>query len=317
MVEFKFLVLLEKIMKSNVIIVGCFLFIVGCNNMSQRPSSGSFKLFGTLRSPKNLYESPPTPLPTMTPAPTSLGPVPSDSIPQYYPGTNPPVPNPSPALNPGPGLAITPNESISQKIKTYQTPETVKLLPPESATNHSTLKPMEEKPAESKEPPLAKTENQLNNSKNKKQPIDIPGFSWINNSIGIGLLPYPDGIEWLVNEKFKSALFIHTPTQETKAITSLFQKRGLQLNLLQLEESNISAERLNIEISKLQNASSQPIYIFDLDGSIAASFWYAYFQKVMPKTEEETLSQLQKLGMNPNKTEQSRQTFKALKKVAW
>ena len=34
-----------------------------------------------------------------------------------------------------------------------------------------------------------------------------------------------------------------------------------------------------ISISKLQNSTFQPIYVFDLDGSIAASFWYVYLQK--------------------------------------
>ena len=35
-------------------IVGGLLLMAGCNQQSQRPNNGSFKLFGSLRSPKNL-----------------------------------------------------------------------------------------------------------------------------------------------------------------------------------------------------------------------------------------------------------------------
>ena len=91
----------------------------------------------------------------------------------------------------------------------------------------------------------------------------------------------------------------------------------MKLNLLLLEESNISAERLNIEISKLQNSSLQPIYVFDLDGSIASSFWYVFLQKTTLKSEDETMNQIIKLGMNPNKTEQSKGIFKTAKKLVW
>ena len=302
----------EKYMNYHVItIVGGLLLMAGCNQQSQRPNNGSFKLFGSLRSPKNLNDSPPTALPILTPAPTALGPALTDPTQPIYPGPNAPIPNPSPALNPAP------NGSTSQKVKTPQYPGSVKLLPPESAVGHATLKPMEEKPTESKEPPISKIEGEPKNLIGKNQPLDIPGYALINNSIAIGLLPYPDGIDWLVKEKFKSALFIHSSTQETKAITSLFEKRGMKLNLLQLEESNISAERFNIEISKLQNSTFQPIYVFDLDGSIAASFWYVYLQKTTLKSENETLNQITKLGMNPNKTEQSKSIFKTAKKLVW
>ncbi|NBR05667.1 MAG: hypothetical protein EBT92_07840 [Planctomycetes bacterium] len=293
-----------------IIIFGSLFLFAGCNHQSQRPSTGSFKVFGTLRSPKNLYDSPPTALPVYTPAPTGLVPAQADPLPQYNPPPSIPIPNPSPALN------VIPNGTISQKIKTPQNFGSIKLLPPETAT-HETLKPTEEKPPESKEPPISKNEGVSKNLIGKNQPLDIPGYSLINNSIAIGLLPYPDGIDWLVKEKFKSALFIHSSTQETKAITSLFEKRGMKLNLLQLEESNISAERFNIEISKLQNSTQQPIYVFDLDGSIAASFWFVYFQKTTLKSEDETLSTLLKLGMNPNKSEQSKSIFKAAKKLVW
>lgn len=287
-------------------ITGCLLLTVGCNQQSQRPSTGSFKLFGTLRSPKNLNDSPPTALPIPAPAPIGIGPAPMDPLPQYYPNPSAPIPNPSPALNSGP------NETISQKVKTPQYSGSVKLLPPESAAGHATLKPNE-----SKEPPISKNETESKNLIGKNLPLDIPGYSLLSNSVAIGLLPYPDGIDWLVKEKFKSALFIHSSTQETKAITSLFEKRGMKLNLLLLEESNISAERLNIEISKLQNSSLQPTYVFDLDGSIAASFWYVYLQKTTLKSEDETMNQITKLGMNPNKTEQSKGIFKAAKKLVW
>lgn len=294
-------------------IFGILLLNAGCNQHSQRPSTGSFKLFGTLRSPKNLNDSPPTALPVYTPAPTGIAPPPPppDSMPQLPTGTNVPIPNPSPALNTGP------NGTISQKVKTPQDSGMIKLLPPESAVGHATLKPTEEKPTESKEPPISKLDGETKNLIGKSQPVDIPGYSLINNSIAVGLLPYPDGIDWLVKEKFKSAVFIHSSTQETNAIVSLFEKRGMKLNLLLLEESNLSAERINIEISKLQSSTLQPIYVFDLDGSIAASFWYVYLQKTTLKSEDETLNQLIKLGMNPNKTEQSKAIFKASKKLVW
>jgi len=299
-------------MKYHVIsIFGILLLIAGCNQQSQRPSTGSFKLFGTLRSPKNLNDSPPTALPTYTPAPTGIGSAPTDPMPQLYPGPSSPIPNPSPALN-----AVS-NGTISQKVKKPQDSGLIKLLPPESAEGHATLKPKEEKPNESKEPPISKLEGELKSLNEKNQPLDIPGYSLINNSVAIGLLPYPDGIDWLVKEKFKSALFIHSSTQETKAITSLFEKRGMKLNLLLLEESTLSAERFNIEISKLQNSTLQPIYVFDLDGSIAASFWYVYLQKNNLKSEDDTLKQLLKLGMNPNKTDQSKGLFRTAKKMVW
>lgn len=299
-----------------VTIFGILLVIAGCNQQSQRPSTGSFKLFGTLRNPKNLNDSPPTALPTYTPAPTGIGPAPTDPMPQFYPGPSAPVPNPSPALN------TIPNGTISQKVKTPQDSGLIKLLPPESADEHATLKPKEEKPKEekpmeSKEPPISKLERAPKILSDKNQPVDIPGYSLLNNSLAIGLLPYPDGVDWLVNENFKSALFIHSGTQETKAITSLFEKRGMKLNLLLLEESNLSAERFNIEISKLQNSTLQPIYVFDLDGSVAASFWYVYLQKINLKSEDDTLKQLLKLGMNPNKNEQSKGIFKTAKKLVW
>lgn len=304
----------ELFMKYHVItIFGILLLNAGCNQQSQRPSTGSFKLFGTLRSPKNLNDSPPTALPVYTPAPTGIAPPPPppDSVPQFSPGPNVPIPNPSPALN------TSPNGTISQKVKTPQDSGVIKLLPPESAVGHATLKPTEEKPNESKEPPISKLDGEPKNLIEKNQPLDIPGYSLINNSVAVGLLPYPDGIDWLVKEKFKSALFIHSSTQETNAIVSLFEKRGMKLNLLLLEESNLSAERINIEISKLQNSTLQPIYVFDLDGSIAASFWFVYLQKTTLKSEDETLNQLMKLGMNPNKTEQSKGIFKAAKKLVW
>ncbi len=285
-------------------------------NQDKRPSAGSFKVFGTLRSPKNLNESPPTPLPIRTPAPVALEPTPQ--VP-YYSGQPVPIPNPSPALNPQPinnSINSGLSGSISQK-PIMTNPPTIKLLPPESASKNSTLKRIEEKPVESKEPPLKSQAEPSKINLNQKQPLDIPGYALINNSMAMGLLPYPDGVEWLVKEKFKSALFIYSSNQETKAIVSLFEKRGMKLNLLLLEESNLSAERLNIEFLKLQNTNEQPIYVFDLDGSIAASFWYVYYGKSGNKSEAEILDQFTKLGLDPSKSEQSKAIFKAAKKMVW
>lgn len=269
--------------KKYAFILGTAFLIHGCNHQ-QTQNNNSFKLFGKLRSPANMNQSPPTPLPNQ---------------PQFQTQTQPPVftnapPAPAPFIAPP---VPQPQLSISQKPV-----DQVRLLAPEPVRKH--LSP---------EPPLATGNSNIPLGIPAGPTGDVPGYQILNTSLALGFMPYPDGIDWLGQNKFKKAVFVTFPGQETKVVESLFARKGLPLETRELNFNQPDKAGFQSLFDSIFSSLDKPIYLFDTDGSATSPLVYHYLVSQKRMNDEQALNFLQQHGMLLNQNEKSRQFLKIVR----
>lgn len=262
--------------------------ISGCGHMANKPHGG-FMLFRKLRNPANKDASPPTLLPNSAHQPAGFAPPPGAII----PGPTGIPPGVVGSISPGTQSSISqkPNGSQGNSINLLK-PETLDNIP--GKTKENVANP-------TKEPPIIQADLLP-----KDNPLDIPSYAAVTTKIATGLLPFPDGIDWLKSSGFKSVLFLHEPGGETKAIELLFQKRGIPLTLQPLDEKTLAKENFKLLLSHLEKTERTPQFVFDLDGNQSTGFWYLFFRKSQGLSEETALKELSRLGLSPNRNQKAK-----------
>lgn len=135
-------------------------------------------------------------------------------------------------------------------------------------------------------------------------PLDIPNFALVKTRIATGLKPFPDGISWLKSKGYRTVIHLRAPGEIDLATGKLFQNQNLQYVPLE-----VSADRLNRELVEKFNqlvtdSSTQPLFVFDKDGSLAGPLWYLHFRLSEGVSEEKARLEITRLGYKlPSETD--------------
>ena len=265
----------------------------GCNHQqTQTQNNSSYKLFGRLRSPETMNQSPPTPLPNKQPQPGyAITPPPQ---PPVFAGSAPGMSFGSQNLSaPSQPIAIQPPPQPQPQLSVSQKPATnVQLFAPEPIKNH-----------DSKEPPLAKNPSAIPTN----GPVDISAYYALSPNLAIGFMPYPDGIQWLKQNNFSKVFFLASPGQETQIVENVFQKKGMNIEIKNIPTQMESKEQFtNLYLSAFRQNQGN-IFVFDLDGILLTPFVYQFYASEKKMNDSAIMEQLQRMQLLGNQNDKAKE----------
>jgi hypothetical protein len=193
------------------------------------------------------------------------GPVPVPSV--------PPGPTAAPSGNPPPDLG----------------PQ-VRLSPPETAA-----------------PPIATVPPQPGVAEDRSGtpalPVGIPQFAMAKKTVATGLRPTLDGLDWLASNNYRTALHLRAPGQDDSADRKQFEQRRLTYVSLEVAPQTLSRELVDHFNHLVTDAGTQPLFVYDKDGTLAGPLWYLHFRTAEGASDEDARARARRLGLREDAEE--------------
>jgi protein tyrosine phosphatase (PTP) superfamily phosphohydrolase (DUF442 family) len=218
---------------------------------------------------------PASPLATPLIQPQPAFPVPRNEV--LPPGPPPPGIGVTPPLNPTPSGfgAIASAEGAAPGIQ---------LLPPQLGESVEQASASEPAIAESKPTPTL--------------PVGIPEFApAIANKVTGGRKPNLDGLDWLKANGYRSVLLLRKAGESDAADRRQFESRGLTFASLEVTLTSLDRSTVAQFDHQVANPSSQPLFVYDADGSLAGPLWYLHFRRVERLSDEAARAKAERLGL--------------------
>jgi protein tyrosine phosphatase (PTP) superfamily phosphohydrolase (DUF442 family) len=169
----------------------------------------------------------------------------------------------------------------------------VRLLPPETAAPPAGLSESFSSPAAAAAPAL---------------PSGIPDFAAaIPDRVANGRKPALDGLDWLQANGYKAALCLRPPGASDAADRKQFEQRGLAFASLEVSPATLSAATVAAFARAVRDPLTQPLFVYDADGSLAGGLWYLYFRQVERLSDEASRLRAGRLGLRDNEMAQAAQ----------
>jgi hypothetical protein len=169
----------------------------------------------------------------------------------------------------------------------------VRLLPPETAAPPAGLSESFSSPAAAAAPAL---------------PSGIPDFAAaIPDRVANGRKPTLDGLDWLKANGYKAALYLRPPGASDAADRKQFEQRGLAFASLEVSPATLSGATVAAFARAVRDPLTQPLFVYDADGSLAGGLWYLYFRQVERLSDEAARLRAGRLGLRDNEMAQAAQ----------
>ena len=112
-------------------------------------------------------------------------------------------------------------------------------------------------------------------------PVGVESFAAVpgQENVACGKKPTVEGLDALKSKGFKTVLYLHSPEADTSAAKELVEKRGLKFVALAVSPQTLG-DAAKAFAEQLKDATSKPLFVYDLDGVRAGSLWYLQFRKV-------------------------------------
>jgi protein tyrosine phosphatase (PTP) superfamily phosphohydrolase (DUF442 family) len=300
-----------KISLARLLPAGLLLTALGCCNTPSRPVWQSQPVAPAAPWPVAPVSPVPGPPPgAMQPAPAPYPVVqPTTAVPPPAPPANT-IPTVPPAAAPNTsGAAIPPGESIARVENRWQPSDKgVHLGAPEPITSaDSKTPPRLYPPDKTAEPPLNQSSTAL--------PVGIPQFATAMDNVATGLRPsLDDGLDWLQARGYRAVLYVRLPEEADAADRKQVEKRGMKYLTLEVSAPTLTKEVVQ-EFSRIvRDTSSQPLFVYDRDGSLAGSLWYLYFRTVEHLGDDVARVRAGALGLRENRNDAHRAMWLAVQK---
>jgi protein tyrosine phosphatase (PTP) superfamily phosphohydrolase (DUF442 family) len=248
------------------------------------------------------YFSAPAPCDNCAPG----APLPPGRLAPAPPGAQPPAPGPAianvppgpispfhpqdngPGLSPGAPPQVPPADPPRTNGARLYPPETTEAPAPPSPTSPPAGEgaPPGQKPPQGPEPPLA--------------PVDIPQFSIVKGQVAAGHKPFSDGVTWLRQNGYRTALYLRAPGEDDAAVRRQFEAKGIRYLSLQVSPEALTPDLVMTFNRLVTDRANQPLFVFDRDGSLAGGLWYLHFRIVDGMADEQATKAAARLGLDPN-----------------
>jgi len=274
-----------------VLTLGC-LSVTGCQNCFRRSC-------GTCSTPSATMVAPPPTLPTAS-------------------ANQPPGPPPNLPTAPAPTAPGSEVRNYAPLISPWQpyTGDTRSLLPQQSQEpprDGVRLLPPGEKPPALPTNPQSKGEA----SPATGLPADIPQFAFAQDrKVATGLKPFPDGLDWLRVNGYRTVLHIIQPGEDDAADRRQVEKYGLKYLSLELSPQSLSRATVEQFGRTVNDAASQPLFVYDRDGALAGGLWYLHFRTVDKDSDDVARIRAGPLGLKPDSDGTHRTMWVAIQKYA-
>ena len=132
----------------------------------------------------------------------------------------------------------------------------------------------------------------------------VPG----QDNVAGGKKPTVEGLDALKSKGFKTVLYLHAPDADTSAAKELVEKRGLKFVPLAVSPQSLG-EAGKAFAEQLKDATSKPMFVYDLDGVRAGSLWYLQFRKVDLVNDDVARIRAGALGLKDADTSEEQKQF--------
>jgi protein tyrosine phosphatase (PTP) superfamily phosphohydrolase (DUF442 family) len=129
--------------------------------------------------------------------------------------------------------------------------------------------------------------------------VDIPQFAMARKGVAAGLRPFPDGLDWLKKNGYKTVLHIRKHGEDDSTDREqIEQKRGLKYLSLEVTPQKLAESMVVDEFTHIvSNADSHPLFVYDKEGALAGGLWYLYFRIVENASDAEARTKAARLGL--------------------
>ena len=132
----------------------------------------------------------------------------------------------------------------------------------------------------------------------------VPG----QNNVANGKKPTLEGLDALKLRGFKTVLYLHAPDADISAAKETVEKRGLQFVSLAVSPQTLGDAGKTFA-EQLKDATSKPLYVYDLDGVRAGSLWYLQFRTVEMLSDEVARIRANALGLKDAMASEDQKQF--------
>jgi protein tyrosine phosphatase (PTP) superfamily phosphohydrolase (DUF442 family) len=173
----------------------------------------------------------------------------------------------------------------------------VRLYGPEPMNPEAEADPARPSPPQTPEPPLAPPPVVRDGGDaTPPAPVDIPQFAFVKEGVATGQQPFPDGIRWLADHRYRTVLYVRAPGEDDGIPRKVFEKRGLHFVSLELSPTTLSKEVVAQFNALVADAKNRPLFVYDRDGSLAGGLWYLYFRTSEGMSDEKARAEAERLG---------------------
>jgi protein tyrosine phosphatase (PTP) superfamily phosphohydrolase (DUF442 family) len=156
-----------------------------------------------------------------------------------------------------------------------------------------------EPPAASAKP--AVVEQRIPPAASPSLPVGIPEFAVIvPEKVTAGQKPSLEAFDWLKSNNYRTVVHLLKPGEPDGA-RAQFERRGLKYQTIEVSDARLgqAVEEFNRAISA---ADSQPVFVYDRDGSLAGPLWYLRFRSVDRLADDEARRKATSLGLRDDGT---------------
>jgi protein tyrosine phosphatase (PTP) superfamily phosphohydrolase (DUF442 family) len=169
-------------------------------------------------------------------------------------------------------------------------------------------------------PPPAETPDKQPPGKEERPPVpslpvDIPQFATVKDRVATGLKPYPDGLQWLKDNGYRTVLHLRRPGEDDSADRKQVEKHGLAYLGLEVSPDTLTPEVVEQFNAVVNDAGKLPLFVYDKDGVLAGGLWYLYFRLAEGVNDNEALSRARRLGLREEQEGEGRRMWLAVQKV--
>jgi protein tyrosine phosphatase (PTP) superfamily phosphohydrolase (DUF442 family) len=146
-------------------------------------------------------------------------------------------------------------------------------------------------------------------------PVDIPQFATIKERVAAGLKPYPDGLQWLKDNSYRTVLHLRHPGEDDSADRKQVEKHGLVYLSLEVSPDILTRELADQFNALVNEPGNRPLFVYDKNGVLAGGLWYLYFRMADGVSENEALTRARRLGLKEEQKGEPGDMWVAIQKV--
>jgi protein tyrosine phosphatase (PTP) superfamily phosphohydrolase (DUF442 family) len=147
-------------------------------------------------------------------------------------------------------------------------------------------------------------------------PVGIPDFApAIPDRVATGRKPSLDGLDWLKGNGYKSAVQLRRPGESDHADRKQFEVRGLTFTSLEVAPAMLTWKTVDDFARLVGDPATQPLFVYDADGSLSGGLWYLYFRRVEKLSDEAARLRAMRLGLKENADGPQREMWLAVQKL--
>jgi protein tyrosine phosphatase (PTP) superfamily phosphohydrolase (DUF442 family) len=237
---------------------------------------------------------PPAPPPPGVPGSAAAPPPPSFPAGSSFP--------PVASFYPAPGVRLGAPGSAAQAAAPPAAPTppakspTVRLLPPEFGSA-----PPATPPAAPPTPPL---------------PVGIGEFApALADRVAVGRKPALEGLDWLKANGYKAVVHVRRPAEIDSADRKQVEARGLAFTSFEVSPATLSWATVDAFAKLVGDPATQPLFVYDADGSLSGGLWYLYFRRVERLPDEAARLRAARLGLWESADGPQREMWLAVQKL--